>query len=204
MAITESGPAKSINMGPADTIYTDSPVGANLTGELGPEIFDSFKDAQGRFRTQSLFCEHPHESYPAKFTLKKYDHVKDGKTYISLYLKYMEIGDPTEYQVAERLFGSWDHWLALTRSKWFGKHLTGWREELAVRLESERFFEMKDATNDRGAHGVSATKWLAERYGEKSIAKRGRPSKQEKANHLAKLKDETAELDDDIARLGLS
>lgn len=189
-----------------DTIYTDSPVGANLTGELGPEIFESFKDAQGRFRTQSLFCEHPHESYPAKFTLKKYDHEKDGKTYISLYLKYMEIADPTEYQVAIRLFGSWDHWQALTRSKWFGEHLTGWREELKIRLESDRYYEMQGvATNDKGsAQSVQATKWLAERYGDKETAKRGRPSKAEKAKHLNKLKSETAELNEDIARLGLN
>lgn len=190
---------------PGDTIYTDSPVGANLTGELGPEIFDSFKDAQGRFRTQSLFIETPHDSYPAKFTLKKYDKVKDGKTYISLYLKYMEIADPTEYQVAVRLFGSWDHWQALTRSKWFGDHLTGWREELKIRLESERYYEMQEvATKDKGsAQAVQATKWLADRYGDKATAKRGRPSKAEKAQHLSKLKSETAELNEDIARLGL-
>lgn len=186
-------------------VYTDSPVGANLTGEVGPEVFDKLKDAQGRFRTQSLFCEHPHESYRAYFTLKKFDYEKDGKTYISLYLKYMEIADPTEYQVAIRMFGSWDHWQALTRSKWFGAHLTGWREELKTKLESDRFYEMQQvATQDRGsAQAVQATKWLADRYGDKATAKRGRPSKAEKAQHLNKLKDETAELNEDIKRLGL-
>ena len=189
-----------------DTIYTDTPLkGGASTGEVGPEVFETFKDAQGRFRTQSLFCETPHDSYPAYFTLKKYDHIKDGKKYISLYLKYMEIADPTEYQVATRLFGSWDHWQALTRSKWFGEHLTGWREELKVKLESDRYYEMQGvATQDKGsAQAVQATKWLADRYGDKATAKRGRPSKAEKAKHLAKLKDETAELNEDIARLGL-
>ena len=175
------------------------------TDEVGPEVFDSFKDTQGRFRTQSLFCEYPHESYPACFTLKKQDHTKGGKLYVSLYKKYMEIADPTEYEVASRLFGSWDHWQALGRTQWFSNHLTGWREELKVALESKRYFEMEHTvqTMKGTTQGVQATKWLADRYGSKSSAKRGRPSKAEKAQHLKKLKDETAELGEDAARIGL-
>ena len=194
-------------MATVDTIFTDTPLkGGTSTEEVGPEVFDSFKDDQGRYRTQSLFCEFPHEAYPAYFTLKKRDHTKNRKKYISLYLKYMEIADPTEYQVAVRLFGSWDHWTALTKSKWFGDHLTGWREELKAKLESERFYEMHGvATQNKGsAQAVQATKWLADRYGSKATAKRGRPSNAEKAKHLSKLKSETAELNEDIARLGLN
>jgi len=187
---------------------TTTPVGGELTGEVGPEIFESFKDNQGRFRTQSLFCEYPHDSYPAHFTLKKHDHRINGvgKQYASLYLKYMEIADPTEFQVAERLFGSWNHWLALTRTKWFMKELTGWREELKVRLESARYFEMKDvAQAAQGTPaGVQATKWLADRYGDKATAKRGRPSATEKAEHLARIKEESADLDEDAERIGLN
>ena len=190
--------------GKGTIVYKDSPVGANLTGEVGPEIFDSFKDTQGRFRTQSLFIETPHESYPAYFTLKKSDHTKNGKVYTSLYRKYMEIGDPTEYQMAIRLFGSWDHWLALTKSKWFGEHLTGWREELKTRLESDRYFEMDQVakTCSLQPQGIQATKWLAERYGDTATAKRGRPSKAEKAKHLRKLQDESEDLKEDAKRIG--
>ena len=183
------------------------PVGVSQTAHnetpAGPEIFDSFKDSQGRYRTQSLFIETAHESYPAFFTLKRVDVEKDGIQYVSLYQKYMEIGDPTEYKVALRLFGSWDHWQALCRSKWFKEHLDGWRAELKVRMESDRYFEMRDRANDQGATGIQASKWLADRYGDKDIVKRGRPTNAEKNAHLKRIAQQTSELDEDAERLGL-
>jgi len=181
---------------------TDSPVGTD--SPAGPGIFDSFKDSMGRYRTQSLFVEHPHESYPAYFTLKKQDH--KGK--ISLYRKYMEIGDPTEYKVAIQILGSWDHWEALKRSKWFMVHLTGWREELKVRMESERYYDMlhiqRNVKTD-SPQAVQATKWLADRYGDSKdvTRKAGRPSKEEKAAHLKQIEQEQEYINEDVKRLGL-
>ncbi len=179
------------------------PVGESLP--VGPGPFDSFKDAQGRYRTQSLFVEYLHESYPASFTTKRYDVVKDGKTYYSLYLKYMEIADPTEYKVAVRLFGSWDHWQALLRAKWFRELVTGWREELKVKMESDRYHEMADhvTKNPDSPQAIQASKWLADRYGDKKTIKRGRPSEAERAKHLQQLTTESEETDDDMKRLGL-
>lgn len=187
------------------TVGTDViPLGIHVKNRpLQPDAFDSFKDAQGRYRTQSLFIEYPNESYPAFFTLKKYDVIRDGKTYLSLYLKYMDIADPTEYQVAIRLFGSWDHWNALGKAKWFTDELIGWREELKVRLESDRYFEMKKNVREDGPASIQATKWLAERYGEKETAKRGRPSNAEKKAHLKRVANQTSELDEDAKRIGI-
>lgn len=180
------------------------PVGVDLpAAPVGPDIFDSFKDSQGRFRTQSLFTEYLHESYPAHFTLKKKDVTKKGVPYVSLYKKYMEIADPTEYQVAIRLFGSWDHWQALCKARWFKEHLDGWRQELKVKLESDRYYEMTShvQNNPDSPQSIQASKWLADRYGEKP--KRGRPSKAEKAAHLKRIEEETSDVDDDAKRLGL-
>ena len=178
------------------------PVGVEQTDPAELDLFDSFKDSQGRYRTQSLFIETPHESYPAHFTTKTYNVKKNGKTYYSLYQKYMEIADPTEYQVALRLFGSWDHWQALCKSKWFMELLTGWRNELKVKMESDRYYEMVSKI-DSEKDGTQATKWLADRYGAKAVLKRGRPSKAEKAAHLKKLATETDETKEDAARIGL-
>lgn len=182
------------------------PVGVEDPAPIGPDIFDSFKDSQGRYRTQSLFVEHSHESYPAFFTLKKQDVEKNGRTYCSLYQKYMEIADPTEYKVAIRLFGSWDHWQALCSSKWFTALLTGWREELKVKMESDRYEEMQVhiSKNPESAKAIQATKWLAERYGEQATVKRGRPSKAEKAAHLKKVVRESEDTREDAARLGIN
>ena len=144
-----------------------TPIGVSEGGaEASPEaLFSDFKDTQGRFRTLSLFYESRHPDYKSYFTTKKYDH----EGHISLYRKYMEIADPTEYQVAQRLFGSWDHWKALNASKWFTEMVTPWREELKVKLESERYHEMKKVAKSKGPAGPAASKWLAERYGEKKL-----------------------------------
>lgn len=162
------------------------------------EIRDQFKDSQGRFRTQSLFWESRIDGYEPIFTTKKYDH----EGCLSLYRKYMEIADPTEYQFALRIFGNWDHWKALQRAKWFQKELEEWREELKVKLESERYHEMKSLIekNPNTQSAASATKWLAERYGEK---KRGRPSKEEVKGYLARQNRAKEDLDEDAKRLGL-
>ena len=187
------------------TTNTDIPVGDGQTDEIGPGIFDSFKDSMGRFRTQSLFIETPNVAYPAYFTLKKSDTTKAGHTYISLYRKYMAIADPTEYQVAVQLFGSWSHWQALMKSQWFMDNLNEWRYELRTRLESERYHEMKEHIKDdpKSTQAMQATKWLAGRYGDAKQAKRGRPSKLEKEQALRQATEDDKTLNEDAKRIGL-
>jgi len=176
------------------------PVGDLPTALVTPGGFTKFKDTQGRFRTQSLFIEYPHENYPAHFTLKKRGH----KGMVNMYAKYMEIADPTEYQVAMQLLGSWDHWQQLARTKWFTTRLTGWREELKTSMESDRYYEMLSKVPSEKA-GVQATKWLADRYGasEDMPHKRGRPSKDEKAAYLKQLELDESDSDDDARRIGI-
>ena len=174
--------------------------------ETGTDAFESFKDTMGRYRTKSLFIETANDAYPAYFTRKSYDFTKGGVKYISLYLKYMELSDPTEYQVAVKLFGAWEHWQALLKAGWFRDMITPWREELQVKLESERYHEMKGhITNDPGSpSAIQASKWLAERYGSKATAKRGRPTKAEKEGHLKRIVSEEKDLEEDMKRIGLT
>jgi len=184
------------------------PVGVEYTDEVGPGFFDQLKDTQGRFRTQSLFWETRHESYPAFFTTKREAIERDGRTYISLYEKYMEIADPTEYQVAIRLLGSWDHWQALLSSKWFQELVCEWRSELKVKMESDRYFKMKEVSEDaqkgRENAAVQATKWLSERYTPvERKQKRGRPTKDEKKAHLKEVERDAQDLAADAARIGI-
>ena len=181
------------------------PVGVNpdasieMDGNLGG--FTALKDDQGRFRTQSLFWEMRNPKFPPVFTTKRYDH----EGCISMYQKYMDIADPTEYEVAIRLLGSWDHWKALCSSKWFVELVSEWREELTIRMDSERYWEMKNAADKHAGTptGIQATKWLSERYGEKSPVKRGRPSKAEKAAALKEKIEEDTYLTEDANIIGL-
>ena len=162
--------------------------------------YDALKDVMGRFRTQSLFIEKKNSKYPAPFTLKDYDH----KGALSMYKRYMEIGDPTEYAFALAMFGSWAHWRALSSAPWFEEYVVRWREELKVKFESDRWYEMQEvAENQAGSPlGVNATKWLADRYNG-AKPKRGRPSKEEKKKILKEESEEDKLLAEEAQRLGL-
>lgn len=167
------------------------------------DAYASLKDSMGRPRTQSLFVEMKHDKYPAPFTLKPYDH----RGRMSMYRKYMEIGDPTEYSQAIGLLGSWKHWNTLCASEWFKPYITEWRNELKTKFESDRYREMiKVAETCKGTpQGIQATKWLAERYSTDAATKpkRGRPSKAEKKAHLAQETAEDKQLLEEAERLGL-
>jgi hypothetical protein len=185
------------------TESTATPVGGKSNE---PEMADrggfaALKDDQGRFRTQSLFWESRHPHYKPVFTTKKREH----EGCISMYLKYMEIADPTEYQVAIQLLGSWDHWQALCASKWFKELVGGWREELKIRMASERYWEMRSVAEMAAGtpQGIQATKWLSEQYGEKPKPKRGRPSKAEKEAALKQASEDERDLAEDAASIGL-
>jgi len=165
------------------------------------KAFATLKDNMGRFRTKSLFVEHKHPDYSAPYTLKPYDH----KGSMSMYRKYMEIGDPTEYEMAIALLGSWKHWQLLAEASWFKPLLEEWRKELKIKFESDRYQEMIEvAEKHKGTPmGVQATKWLAERYSGTAPPKRGRPSKAEKKAALQREQEEDALLAEENERLGL-
>lgn len=188
-------------IGPTTTIETvDTPKGVTTLPEA--DAYKHLKDSMGRFRTQSLFVETKNDKYPAPFTLKDTSH----KGRVSMYEKYMEIGDPTEYSQAIALLGSWRHWKVLTSTQWFAPYVDRWREELKVKLESERFREMETlAETHHGTQiGVQATKWLSDRYtsGSKK-SKRGRPSNLEVENSLNEDKKELELLEVEAQRIGL-
>lgn len=171
------------------------------TDKDGAAAYEALKDSVGRFRTQSLFVEHLHPKYPAPFTLKDREH----KGRMSMYEKYMEIGDPTEYRTAIALLGTWRHWQVLTTKDWFKPHVERWRQELSVKLESDRFTEMLEVeTSLKGTPtAIAATKWLADRYSTSKKPKRGRPSKTEKAQILQEESQEDKLLIEEAERLGL-
>ena len=175
-----------------------SPTGKYTLPSSG--AFDVLKDKMGRFRLQSLFVENKLPNYTAPYTLKPYDH----RGAMSMYRKYMEIGDPTEYRIAIGLLGSWAHWQALCGCTWFKPLVKQWREELKIKFESDRYQEMLEtAEKNKGTPtGVQASKWLAERYNKEPL-KRGRPSKEEKKMKLKEDMQESDLLKEEQERLGL-
>ena len=95
----------------------------------------------------------------------------------------------SEYDAAMLLVGSWHHWLRLKECNWFKPHVESWEKEREIR---EIALGKKILIEEAEAGNVSAARVL---YGQ-SKAKKGRPSKQDKA----KLSREDADLDEFIKK----
>lgn len=125
-----------------------------------------FKDVNGRFLTTALFKElSTTDKYPAMYTIE----VDDIEGYKSAYKIYMAA--ETEYEAAKNLVGSWEHWVALTKSYAFGPYVETWREEKAQQYAALGMKGMITAAKDGNA---AASKWLVER-GWEPKKRAGRP-----------------------------
>lgn len=161
-----------------------------------------YKDTTGRFLVQALFREHEVPGITAPFTLKK----EDVGNYKSLHKLYMEYSDPSEYNFAMGVLGSWDHWVKLENSNWFYTMLQDWRAELTAKLSSEHWELMRKISTEGKTYTErqNAIKWLDQQIKARTTSsKRGRPTTEEVQGAL---KDELRAMDEiknDAARLGL-
>lgn len=172
----------------------------DLTDE---EILKSYRDSLGRFRTRSLFKElNADGKYPAYFTMKPYD--LPGA--ISMKRKYLEIADPTEYNVAIQLLGSWKHWEKLCELEWFKLELEDWRTELRKKIEADAIRRIGDIARADSASAFGANRYLLENFGPKPGKKSGagRPTdKYVKAKAVREAVEAKEITEEDAARLGL-
>ena len=130
-------------------------------------------DGMGRPLTQSLFLELGYDDL-AIYSLKENDCEYNGKTYPAIKLKYLEMGDPTEYTFANEYFLGWKHWMRLCDNKAIRKFIDEWREELEIKLRSQAVRHMIGSAKDGN---YQAAKWLADRGWNTRGA--GRPTKLE-------------------------
>jgi hypothetical protein len=129
------------------------------------------------------------------YTLKDEDH----EGYISLYKRYMALGDPTEAIFAQTYFDGIDHWELLCRNLWFKPYVERWRKELDLVLRSRALANIMDVAEDKGHRSnYEANKYLLAGgwKTKEDKAKVGRPSKDEisrQAQLLFAAKDQTEE-----------
>lgn len=155
-----------------------------------------FKDKQGKWLTQSLFLEMGYKAQ-AIFTLEDKDREYKGKTYKSLKRLYLELEDPTEYEVSTLHLGGWNHWKRLRGNKLLAKHLDEWKDELSIKLTAKGVKLAIQIATDGGT--FQAAKWLADTGWEKRIA--GRPSKEDVEGELKKQARDSDDFAEDILRL---
>lgn len=160
------------------------------------------KDAQGRWRTYSLFketatAETIANGYKPMFTLK----ASDPTGLPSLRTAYILDEDPTGYTTAMNLLGSWEHWQKIFSTKRFSEELSKWQEELDVRLRSKAIQALKDTALQEGAKGTAAARYLADAGYNGASKKRGRPTKEEVARERKIQAGITSELAEDEERI---
>lgn len=139
--------------------------------------FGNLRGSNGKLKTASLFWENRFQSADKEFpfTLTDFDRSETCKSMYQIFMQH-----ETEYDAAMALLGSWRHWEALCKAKFFKPYIQSWRQEVILREESMAkkvlLAEARDEANVTAAKAI-----LAEN---KKTASRGRPSKQEKAQRL--------------------
>lgn len=154
-------------------------------------------DSEGRPLTQSLFLEVGYNE-KAIYTFKEVDHVYQGKTYISLKKRFIEMEDPTEYEFATTYFLSWKHWLRICENKLLRAQIDEWREELEMKLRSRAVKQAMQAAGSPSGN-FQASKWLVDKGWDPKRA--GRPSKDELERESRIREKIDDEYSGDIARL---
>jgi hypothetical protein len=154
-----------------------------------------FIDSGGRFFTIGLFLETDWDIERARFTFDEIDKEYKGKTFLSLKRLYMETDDVTEYKFAMLHLGGWNHWQKMCNNSSLREHIEGWREELAIRKESEGIFGIEKLAKEGN---YAASKYLADKGW---ATGKGRPTKAEKAGALKGSKIDKEEHDKDTSRV---
>lgn len=133
----------------------------------------NLKNSSGKHFTKGLFYETATTPGTAVYTLKDHDH----GAYLSLYLLYMDVGDPTEYRFARQHLDGWKHWEILQECSWLKGYISRWRSELSVRIQSEAIVTIRGIASGSGRDALSACKTLLEMTSSKK-ARVGRPNKE--------------------------
>lgn len=154
-----------------------------------------FKDSMHRYRTQSLFLEYEYNEGPAVYTLDGADKEYNGTVYPSLRRLYLELGDPTEYEFANRYLHDWDHWMKICNNAQLMEQIEEWREELEVKIRSQAIRKMLSLDSN-----FNAIKWAAD--GHWNTRGAGRPKKAVDKQKEAAIRERAVkEAQDDSSRI---
>jgi hypothetical protein len=155
------------------------------------------KTDNGIIRTKSLFYELSYDDPDfALFTLKEEDIVMpNGKSATALGKLYIAFAtmDPTEYQFANAVFGSWEVWEKMQTTVPLKKHIDKWRREAEVKRKSMAFESVVNFT---------AAKFLInEEWKSKEDGRTARKEKNAKDKSTSQEAFERAGVNDDLKRL---
>lgn len=160
---------------------------------------NKFRTPQNVRLTRGLFYETTlSDKSSVVYTLKNEDH----QGYPSLYLAYIETGDPTEYKFAQQFLDGWDHWVELTKCSWFQDYLQKWRTELEVKVRSTALANIMALAAVPGQSQLSAARFVLE-YTETKDKKAGRPTKEQIRRVAEEHFTANSQITDDAKRLNI-
>ena len=164
---------------------------------LSPE---EYRDpVNNNLNTQTMFWEYNGKLDKAVFTLKDDDYEVDGKAYYSLKKLFLQRLDPTGYEFATKILGSWKLYQRMIKNKLLTHHFNDWQDELEVKIRSGSLKALiKTATNE-GAKGTTAAKSIVEKFWDKTHI-RTKVAKQKKVEQEKAV---LSEVEEDAKRLGL-
>lgn len=159
-----------------------------------------FRDEWGRLLYSKLFYERTVPATRGKvlYTLKDQDH----EGYQSLYLRYLDSNDPTEYAFATEYFESYEHWLTLTGQAWFKPFLERFRLDLETRIRSKALKAIIVESKSGSKNAFVANKYLLEKgWVEKKGNTKGAPSKLDIANAAKDIAESAKSTEEDYLRV---
>lgn len=162
---------------------------------------NKFRSSNGQRLTSALFYElNKRNPEQVLYTLKRYNN-----KYPSLYLRYMELEDQTEYLVATTYFEDWEHWTMLCDSYFFKPYILNWRHELDLKIRSQALMVIREEARDPDSKNkFAANKILIDRSWENKApteVKAGRPSKLDIERKLNEIVSDRNTVDDDLNRI---
>lgn len=126
----------------------------------------------------------------------------DYKSFPKLYLALTE-SDPTEYTMALAVFGSWEHWVAVSKAVSLKPVIAKLREEMSVRQKSKAMQYMITEVAEKGKSSFQAAKLLLDKpWVEKQTTAAAR--KQAKAQATKEDQQVLRDFKEDAKRLGIT
>ena len=168
--------------------------------------FTFTKGDQGVIRTKSLFYELSYDNQEhVLFTLKEHDiELPNGRPLVALSKIFIDsvMTDPTEYDFAQAVFGSWEVWEKITKQPKLKQHIEKWRREATIKRKALAFRSVLSEVQEGGKSSFTAAKYLIEEPWAVKDARTtdGRKARKD-ARETAEEAFERAAVSDDIKRL---
>ena len=167
---------------------------------------NQLKGPNGKCRTKSLFYELSYyDTTDVIFTTKEKDIKVDDKVYVSLHQLYVSMvpNDPTEYDFAQRVFGSWDIWQTISKAPQIKPYVNKWRKEVEIKVKSQAIQSIAEEMKTGGRSSFSAAKLLLEKgWLDKENASQAKKKLQAKEDE-EQNKEALNLLSEDAERLGI-